>query len=190
MHCFDANGELYHDFEPCQHGSMMLPINWTGQPPEYWILSPNVEDGGHVRRLGAQGVRVSRRRASRHVRRRAGPDRRLPGRNRGLGPVRGMDLHAERQSQVRPALQTQAQRACSITPTTRPPSRCRAGRTANHRGSGKNIPICARAISPSASRALDFNRDHRSSAGLQPVFRRNGISPAFGGKTVRLTITE
>jgi hypothetical protein len=46
VHCFDANGDLYHDFEPCQHGSMMLPINWTGQPPEYWILSPNVEDGG------------------------------------------------------------------------------------------------------------------------------------------------
>ncbi len=46
VHCFDANGNLYHDFEPCQHGSMMLPINWTGQPPEYWILSPNVEEGG------------------------------------------------------------------------------------------------------------------------------------------------
>lgn len=46
VHCFDANGNLYHDFEPVQHGSMMLPINWTGKPPEYWILSPNVEDGG------------------------------------------------------------------------------------------------------------------------------------------------
>lgn len=46
VHCFDAKGNLYHDFEPCQHGSMMLPINWTGRPPEYWILSPNVEDGG------------------------------------------------------------------------------------------------------------------------------------------------
>jgi hypothetical protein len=23
-----------------------MPINWTGQPPEYWVLSPNVEDGG------------------------------------------------------------------------------------------------------------------------------------------------
>jgi hypothetical protein len=46
VHCFDARGELYHDFEPCQHGSMMLPINWTGRPPEYWVLSPNVEEGG------------------------------------------------------------------------------------------------------------------------------------------------
>ena len=43
---YDANGDVYHDFEPCQHGSMMLPVNWTGQPPEYWILSPNVENGG------------------------------------------------------------------------------------------------------------------------------------------------
>ena len=31
VHFFDADGELYHDFEPCQHGSMCLPINWTGQ---------------------------------------------------------------------------------------------------------------------------------------------------------------
>jgi len=46
VHCFDAHGNLYHDFEPCHHGSMMLPVNWTGQPPEYWVLSPNVEEGG------------------------------------------------------------------------------------------------------------------------------------------------
>ena len=46
VHCYDASGNVYHDFEPCQHGSMMLPVNWTGKPPEYWILSPNVEDGG------------------------------------------------------------------------------------------------------------------------------------------------
>lgn len=43
---YDAQGNVYHDFEPCQHGSMLLPVNWTGQPPEYWILSPNVENGG------------------------------------------------------------------------------------------------------------------------------------------------
>ena len=46
IHFYDAQGNLYHDFEPCQHGSMMLPVNWTGAPPEYWILSPNVENGG------------------------------------------------------------------------------------------------------------------------------------------------
>lgn len=46
IHFYDASGNIYHDFEPAQHGSMMLPVNWSGQPPEYWILSPNVENGG------------------------------------------------------------------------------------------------------------------------------------------------
>ena len=46
IHFYDAQGNMYHDFEPCQHGSMMLPVNWSGRPPEYWILSPNVENGG------------------------------------------------------------------------------------------------------------------------------------------------
>src|ERR1041385_1283949 len=43
---YDAQGKIYHEFEPCQHGSMCMPINWTGKAPEYWVLSPNVEDGG------------------------------------------------------------------------------------------------------------------------------------------------
>jgi rhamnogalacturonan endolyase len=43
---FDANGKIFHEFEPAQHGSMCLPVNWTGQAQEYWILSPNVENGG------------------------------------------------------------------------------------------------------------------------------------------------
>jgi len=46
IHFFDADGNIYHDFEPCQHGSMCLPTNWTGKPGEYFVLSPNVEDGG------------------------------------------------------------------------------------------------------------------------------------------------
>ena len=46
IHFFDANGDLYHDFEPCQHGSMCLPVNWTGKPGEFFVLSPNVEEGG------------------------------------------------------------------------------------------------------------------------------------------------
>ena len=46
IHFYDAEGEVYHDFEPCQHGSMCLPINWTGRPEEYFVLSPNVEEGG------------------------------------------------------------------------------------------------------------------------------------------------
>lgn len=52
VHFYDANGKIYHDFEPAQHGSMCLPINWTGKPQEYWILSPNVEDGGMFDGLG------------------------------------------------------------------------------------------------------------------------------------------
>jgi hypothetical protein len=46
IHFYDAEGQVYHDFEPCQHGSMCLPINWTGRPEEYFVLSPNVEEGG------------------------------------------------------------------------------------------------------------------------------------------------
>ena len=46
VHFFDAQGDLYHDFEPCQHGSMCLPINWTGKPGEFWVLSANVAEGG------------------------------------------------------------------------------------------------------------------------------------------------
>ncbi len=46
IHFFDAEGNLYHDFEPVQHGSMMLPINWTGRSEEYFVLSANVEEGG------------------------------------------------------------------------------------------------------------------------------------------------
>jgi hypothetical protein len=46
IHYFDAEGEIYHDFEPCQHGSMCLPVNWTGSSEEYFILSANPEEGG------------------------------------------------------------------------------------------------------------------------------------------------
>lgn len=46
VHFYDANGDVYHDFEPCQHGSMCLPVNWTGRAGEYFVLSANVEEGG------------------------------------------------------------------------------------------------------------------------------------------------
>src|SRR5690606_29411438 len=35
VHFYDANGAIYHDFEPAQHGSMCLPINWSGTPGEF-----------------------------------------------------------------------------------------------------------------------------------------------------------
>lgn len=57
VHFFDARGEPYHEFEPVQHGSMMLPVNWTGRPPEYWVLSPNVGEGGLFDGWGRRAVR-------------------------------------------------------------------------------------------------------------------------------------
>lgn len=55
--CFDADGKLYHDFEPAQHGSMMLPLNWKGDGQEYWILSPNPVEGGAFDGWGRQVLR-------------------------------------------------------------------------------------------------------------------------------------
>ncbi|MHC4172255.1 MAG: hypothetical protein ACYTBX_00655 [Planctomycetota bacterium] len=46
IHYFDSDGELYYDFEPVQHGSMCLPINWTGKSEEFFVLSPDVTEGG------------------------------------------------------------------------------------------------------------------------------------------------
>ncbi len=46
IHLFDAEGNVYHDFEPFQHGSLCLPVNWVGGGQEYFVLSANVEDGG------------------------------------------------------------------------------------------------------------------------------------------------
>jgi hypothetical protein len=57
VHMFDADGNLYHDFEPAQHGSMMLPVNWTGGPGEFWALSPNTSAGGLFDGWGHRVVR-------------------------------------------------------------------------------------------------------------------------------------
>lgn len=46
VHVFDAEGRLIADFEPCHHGSIMHPVNWTGAPPEYFLLSASVVEGG------------------------------------------------------------------------------------------------------------------------------------------------
>lgn len=43
---YDADGNIYHDFEPAHHGSMCMPLNWKGDGEEYFILSPNPEIGG------------------------------------------------------------------------------------------------------------------------------------------------
>jgi hypothetical protein len=53
---FDSHGERYYDFEPVQHGSMCLPTNWTGKSEEFFVLSPDVTEGGMYDGLGRRVV--------------------------------------------------------------------------------------------------------------------------------------
>ncbi|MBN2102613.1 hypothetical protein JW835_01065 [bacterium] len=46
IHFFDADGNLYHSFEPNQYGSMCLPVNWTGRTEEFFIHNANIDEGG------------------------------------------------------------------------------------------------------------------------------------------------
>ncbi|XOV95183.1 MAG: hypothetical protein ACFHWX_10835 [Bacteroidota bacterium] len=46
MHFYDAESNIYHDFEPNQMGSMCLPLNWTGDSEEFIVHNPNVDIGG------------------------------------------------------------------------------------------------------------------------------------------------
>lgn len=46
IHLYDVEGNIYHDFEPNQYGSMCLPLNWTGAGEEYFVHNPNVIEGG------------------------------------------------------------------------------------------------------------------------------------------------
>ncbi len=46
IHLYDVEGNVYHDFEPNQLGSMCLPLNWTGAGEEYFVHNPNVTEGG------------------------------------------------------------------------------------------------------------------------------------------------
>jgi len=43
---YDAAGNIYHNFEPNQYGSMCLPLNWTGTGEEYFVHNPNINQGG------------------------------------------------------------------------------------------------------------------------------------------------
>lgn len=43
---YDSEGNIYNQIEPVQQGSMMLPLNWTGNGVEYFVLSPDVDEGG------------------------------------------------------------------------------------------------------------------------------------------------
>lgn len=46
LHFYDSNGDIYHDCEPLNMGSMCLPINWRGDGQEFFVHNPNVEHGG------------------------------------------------------------------------------------------------------------------------------------------------
>jgi len=46
QHFYDAEGNVYHDFEPNQFGSMCLPLNWTGKDEEFYVHNPNIREGG------------------------------------------------------------------------------------------------------------------------------------------------
>ena len=46
FHFLDAKHNIYKDMEPVNYGSMCLPINWTGKNEEFWVLTPNIQQGG------------------------------------------------------------------------------------------------------------------------------------------------
>jgi rhamnogalacturonan endolyase len=46
IHFYDQDGNIYHDFEPNQFGSMCLPLNWKGTGEEYFVHNPNIVEGG------------------------------------------------------------------------------------------------------------------------------------------------
>lgn len=57
VHYFDSDGNIYHDFEPNQFGSMCLPLNWTGNGEEYFVHNPNIKEGGVFDGWGRQVLR-------------------------------------------------------------------------------------------------------------------------------------
>ena len=57
VNLYNSRGESYHEFEPCQHGSMCFPTNWTGKSEEFIMLTPNPQDGGMFDGLGRRVVR-------------------------------------------------------------------------------------------------------------------------------------
>jgi len=54
---YDTDGNRYKEFEPVQHGSMCLPVNWNGSTEEFFVLSANVDLGGLFDGYGQRVVR-------------------------------------------------------------------------------------------------------------------------------------
>ena len=46
LHFYDGKGNIYHDCEPLNMGSMCLPVNWTGDGVEFFVHNPNPTWGG------------------------------------------------------------------------------------------------------------------------------------------------
>lgn len=58
LHFMNAEAEIYHDCEPVNHGSMIMPVSWTGGTEELFVLSPNVERGGLYDGHGRRAVKL------------------------------------------------------------------------------------------------------------------------------------
>ncbi len=56
IHFYDAQGNIYHAFEPGSYGSMCLPVNWKGDGEEYFLLNTNPGDGGMFNGSGKLAV--------------------------------------------------------------------------------------------------------------------------------------
>lgn len=48
VHMINSDMEIYHDFEPFQQGSPMMPVNWTGKDEEFLVLSADPNFGGMI----------------------------------------------------------------------------------------------------------------------------------------------
>ena len=127
LNYYDAHGEIYHECEPCQHGSMCFPTNWTGKSEELIMLSPNFEDGGLFDGLGRPSRPVSRRRASRPVQRGARFDGRLPRRDRRVGSPQMWVYTQDDNPRTGRLYLTAPQPALQLLQLIKPRSRCPAG---------------------------------------------------------------
>lgn len=60
IHFYDSRGDVYLEMEPFSHGSVCLPVNWTGKQAdgELVMFSPNYDDGGLIDGLGRRAVRM------------------------------------------------------------------------------------------------------------------------------------
>ncbi len=56
VNLYNSRGESYHEFEPCQHGILVFPTNWTGKSEEFHHADSQSAGGWDVRRTRARRV--------------------------------------------------------------------------------------------------------------------------------------